>query len=330
MANTPAFDLDAFGNTPMNCMTLIAGKAASATGHVLVGHNEDDGGHVVVRHGWVPPRDWEKGAVMPAEEGCALLPQVAHTLGYYWVEYRKDVMGLSNADGFVNERGVVIVSNSMGTSREGMENADCVKDGGIAFNLRRALAELVNDGYVQTMQGRGVRVIYQPVGKTTFTIGGIETFQETARRNRLQAVTRVIRFETIIATEQFAAESGFSEGDELWAVQRVRYLDGKALILDINYFLKEFVPGLTEEIASHSIYDFIENVLGMQIITSKRRITVEHATARDEKLLDMDGYDCVAVVVNQTFNSDGMLFEYTQSRHQPDYFCFQDIATRKK
>ena len=189
--------------------------------------------------------------------------------------------------------------------------------------VRRALAELVADGYVQTMQGRGVRVIYQPVGKTTFTIGGIETFQETARRNRLQAVTRVIRFETIIATEQFAAESGFSEGDELWAVQRVRYLDGKALILDINYFLKEFVPGLTEEIASHSIYDFIENVLGMQIITSKRRITVEHATARDEKLLDMDGYDCVAVVVNQTF-------EYTQSRHQPDYFCFQDIATRKK
>ena len=44
MANTPAFDLDAFGNTPMNCMTLIAGKAASATGHVLVGHNEDDDG----------------------------------------------------------------------------------------------------------------------------------------------------------------------------------------------------------------------------------------------------------------------------------------------
>ena len=76
--------------------------------------------------------------------------------------------------------------------------------------------------------------------------------------------------------------------------------------------------------------DFIENVLGMPIITSKRRITVEHATVRDEKLLDMDGYDCVAVVVNQTFNSDGLLFEYTQSRHQPDYFCFQDIATRKK
>ena len=196
--------------------------------------------------------------------------------------------------------------------------------------VRRALAELVADGYVQTMQGRGVRVIYQPVGKTTFTIGGIETFQETARRNHLHAVTKVTKFETVIADECFAAKSGFSVGDELWSIERVRYLDGKALILDVNYFLKEFVSGLTPQIAASSIYDYIENTLGMQIITSKRRITVEHATARDEKLLDMDGYDCVAVVVNQTFNSDGMLFEYTQSRHQPDYFCFQDIATRKK
>ena len=141
MANTPTFDLDAFGNVPMNCMTLIAGRAASATGHVLVGHNEDDGGHIVVRHGYVPPRDWAAGAAMPAEKGCAAIPQAAHTLGYYWVEYRKDETGLSNADGFVNECGVVITSNSMGTSREGVENTECVKDGGIAYNLRRALAE---------------------------------------------------------------------------------------------------------------------------------------------------------------------------------------------
>ncbi len=196
--------------------------------------------------------------------------------------------------------------------------------------VRRALAELVADGYVQTMQGRGVRVIYQPVGKTTFTIGGIETFQETARRNHLHAVTKVTKFEIVIADECFAAKSGFSVGDELWSIERVRYLDGKALILDVNYFLKEFVPGLTPQIAASSIYDYIENTLGMQIITSKRRITVEHATARDEKLLDMGTYGCVAVVVNQTFNSAGLLFEYTQSRHQPDYFCFQDIATRKK
>lgn len=49
--------------------------------------------------------------------------------------------------------------------------------------LRRAVAELVRAGYVQTMQGKGVRCIFQPSGQATFTLGGIESFAESAARN---------------------------------------------------------------------------------------------------------------------------------------------------
>ena len=68
----------------------------------------------------------------------------------------------------------------------------------------------------------------------------------------------------------------------------------------------------------------------MQIVTSKRRITVEKATPQDRELIFMDSYNCLAVVTSNTFNSDGVMFEYTQSRHQPEYFSFHDTATRKK
>lgn len=78
-----------------------------------------------------------------------------------------------------------------------------------------------------------------------------------------------------------------------------------------------------------SIYDYIENTLGMQIVTSKRKMTVERVTEIDEKYLELNDYNCLAVVTGQTFNADGVMFEYTQSRHRPDYFCFQDTATRK-
>ncbi len=37
----------------------------------------------------------------------------------------------------------------------------------------------------------------------------------------------------------------------------------------------------------------------------------------------------MAVVSSQTYNSDGVMFEYTQSRHRPDYFRFYDNAVRK-
>ena len=95
-------------------------------------------------------------------------------------------------------------------------------------------------------------------------------------------------------------------------------------------FLKSLVPNLTKEIAENSIYEYIENDLGMSIVTSKRKITVERATQIDEKYLQLNDYNCLAVVTGQTFNADGIMFEYTQSRHRPDYFCFLDTATRKR
>ena len=68
----------------------------------------------------------------------------------------------------------------------------------------------------------------------------------------------------------------------------------------------------------------------MDIVTSKRTLTVEHVTQVDEKYIDMNGYNCMAVITSQTFNDEGVQFEYTQSRHHPDYFRFQDVAVRRK
>ena len=117
--------------------------------------------------------------------------------------------------------------------------------------------------------------------------------------------------------------------DRLYYLQRLHYLDGKALILNHNYFLQDVVTSLTPEIAEHSIYEYLENTLHISIVTSKRVMTVEKMTEIDEKYLDLGDYNCLAVVSSQTYNSDGIMFEYTQSRHRPDYFRFQDNATRR-
>lgn len=196
--------------------------------------------------------------------------------------------------------------------------------------IRRALAYLTEEGYVQPIHGKGVRVIYQPTTKTNFIIGGIETFKETAHRNNLNYTTKVILFEEIETDSTFSIISGFPVGTKLYHIERVRYLDNKALIIDVNYFSKELVPNLTVEIAEKSIYEYIETKLHVQIVTSKRTITIEHISEEDTKHLDMNGYDCLAIVSSQTFNSDGILFEYTKSKHQPEYFTFQDTATRKR
>lgn len=195
--------------------------------------------------------------------------------------------------------------------------------------VRRAISLLIADGYVQPIHGKGVRIIYQPTTRTDFTIGGIESFKETAQRHKLSASTKIIEFSTLTIDDKLAAKTGFAAGEAVYYIRRVRLLDNKPLILDTNIFSCQLVPNLTEEVITDSIYEYIETTLNMQIGTSKRRITVEHASNEEKKLLPLNNYDCLAVITSQTFNTDGILFEYTESRHQPDSFCFQDTAVRR-
>lgn len=195
--------------------------------------------------------------------------------------------------------------------------------------IRRAMADLIKEGYVQAIQGKGVVNIYQPIEQSTFKIGSIESFKESAIRNNQTYSTKVIKFEYITANNKIEKATGFEEGTELIYIQRLHYFDGKPLIINHNYFLRELMPDLSIEIAEKSIYEYIENILNINIVTSKRIMTVEKMNNTDKEYIDLKDYNCLAVISSQTYNDDGVMFEYTQSRHRPDYFKFTDIATRK-
>ena len=194
--------------------------------------------------------------------------------------------------------------------------------------VRRALNDLALQGYVQSMHGKGVRVIHQPARHSDYQLGRVESFKETMAREPGAVRTLVAHFNRIAVDPAVASLTSLPEGEQIYYIQRVRYFDEKAYIIDHNYFLCSAVPGLTPAIASDSIYEYIENVLGMRIVTTKRTMTVERTTELDERYLELDGANCVAVIGNSTFNADGVMFEFTQSRHSPERFVFHDRARR--
>ncbi|MCD8355017.1 MAG: trehalose operon repressor [Clostridia bacterium] len=195
--------------------------------------------------------------------------------------------------------------------------------------IRRAIQTLAADGYVQSLHGKGVRIIYQPNQHSQFLLNGIESFSEACKRNSIPQYTKVILFSEQVVDEKLSHKTGLQEGKEIYYIQRVRYIDHIPLIVDHNYFLKDIVSHLTKEIAEQSIYDYLENHLGVSITTTKRVITVEPATENDETNLELHGCNCVAVVSGMTYNADGVMFEYTQSRHSPSRFEFHEVAQRR-
>lgn len=128
----------ALGTNANACSTMIVGKDASKTGTVIVGHNEDNGGRIFALQHWVPPQIHKAGEMIKFEKNAAEIPQVEKTLGFYWTE-TFDPEGASFSDGFVNEKGVVIVSNAC--SQIFPENKENVKDGGVGYGIRRLMAE---------------------------------------------------------------------------------------------------------------------------------------------------------------------------------------------
>ena len=196
--------------------------------------------------------------------------------------------------------------------------------------VRRAIAQLGEEGYVQSVHGKGVLVLYQKQEQTQFSIGGVESMKEAAARNGLTLRTKVIYFTELVVDEDLAAKTGFPVGSEIYYTQRVRYLNGEALILDHNYFLKDVVRNLSAKIAEGSVYEYMEQTLGEVIMTTRRKYTVERETELDRQYMDLHGYASLMVVTNQTFNKDGIMFEYTHSRHRPDRFVFYELAQRKK
>lgn len=222
------------------------------------------------------------------------------------------------------ESGVYQVGQLLPSENTLIEEFECSRN-----TVRRAIAELVRDGYVQTRQGFGVYNIFQPIEKSSYTMGTIESFRETIRRTGQHSGTRVVAFSRVVADEAISRETGFAPGTELFALSRIHDLEGSPIILNNSYFLVSCMPEMTPEIASGSIYRYLEEDLGMVIVTSKRTITVELATPRDRQWLDLGEYNCLAIVTNQVYNSHGIMFEYTQSRHLPAYFRFQDNAIRR-
>jgi len=221
------------------------------------------------------------------------------------------------------ETSVYDYENMLPSENELIQVYDCSRN-----TLRRALSLLTSEGYIQPIHGRGVRVIYTPKKRQNLTSNTIEGLNQVASKNGFKVTNNVITFTEMEIDERLAAKTDFELNTKVYFIQRLRYLDGVAKMVDNTLLRKDLVPGLTREILKGSLFQYIENDVGMYIRTIKRCVTIERATPFDEKYLDLDDFNCLAVITSHVFNNDGIQFEYTESRNRPDIFSFDSVITK--
>ena len=198
---------------------------------------------------------------------------------------------------------------------------------GVSRNtVRRAINQLSFEGLIASVHGKGVFVLEKQQLK--FLVGGLQSFKEASLNNKVNYLTKVHCLKEILIDEKLSKKTGFALGAKAFYIERSRIIDGEENILDINYFLKDVIKNITEETASNSIYDYLENNLHLKIAGAQKIVSVEEVNKLDKKLLNLKGYNLVAIIKNYVYLDDGTLFEYTESRHRPDKFTFSTYAKR--
>ena len=178
------------------CFTVLVGKNASADGSVLVAHNEDDRGDIVVNLRKIAPRDY--GAPQRVDLGKGgFLETDGKTAGFLWIEATTQEF----ADSFVNEHGVLITSDSC-PSRAGAEDHT---DGGIGWMLRRLVAEKATSArYAVRIAGELVEKYgYRASGRTYSIADRNEAWMLALLRGRRWYAQRVPDDEAAVIPNHF-------------------------------------------------------------------------------------------------------------------------------
>lgn len=120
------------GNDGLDCFSIVVGKKASADGSVMLAHNEDDSGRLLIHIHKVPAREYRSGETFALQSGV-LLPLPAAAPGLLWLE----ISGCDFADSYVSEHGVAVTSDACPSREDRSE----LSEGGIGFSLRRLIVE---------------------------------------------------------------------------------------------------------------------------------------------------------------------------------------------
>ncbi len=145
------------GHDDLSCFTIVVGKKASTDGSVLLAHNEDDSGRLLVNIHKVPARSFLRNEAFALRNGL-LLPQPGAAPGLLWLE----IPGCEFADSYISELGVAVASDACPSREDRGE----LSDGGIGFSLRRLIAERA------TSAREGVRIAGDLIARLGYSASG--------------------------------------------------------------------------------------------------------------------------------------------------------------
>jgi GntR family transcriptional regulator len=185
--------------------------------------------------------------------------------------------------------------------------------------VRQALAELVIEGRLLRMQGKGTFVAKPKVAQAL----ELASYTEGMRQHGLHPQTKILDIGYVTADEQLAGLLDIRPGGRVLRIHRLRLADGEPMSIDTSHLPARRFPGLRKQLERHaSLYETLRTAYNIQLAEAEETIETVLADPHDARLLGVDPGIPLLLLSRHAIDSTGLPVEWAQSWYRGDRYKF--------
>lgn len=189
------------------------------------------------------------------------------------------------------------------------------------MTIRKAIDLLVGWGLVVRRHGSGTFVARKDVHHETTNLTG---FVEVMRQQGKSVSSKVLVFELMPAPPAIASQLRIQINERIYFSRRIRYVDGKPLMLEDSYMPVKLFRNLSLLHLEGSKFDYIEKECGITISGNYESLTPTLADKQLASFINVPEHTPLLRITSLSYSDSGEFLNYSvmyrnTSEYQVDY-----------